>query len=375
MKKLLFVFATLGVVVSLPVTAQLSPRMKMIPAGTAVLGDGYQYEIVGYHMNMLTPDESYNELNRKSAAIGEVPGSNNPDRIATLQAFMLSEHEVTNAQYRDFVLGSLLGKQEAAAFRKSLKAAAKDAKAVQALWQGLFSREGAAALLPDQECWNKDFPYSSNEPLSMHYFSHPAFDNYPVAGVSWEQANAYCQWLTQVYYEEHPVKQGEQKPTFRLPTEAEWEYAALGMHEEKSENETYYHGLYPWEGQRVQDKTGQYLANIKTGPGVYIDDNYEYTAPVKSFPANAYGLYDMAGNVSEWTSTGFRLNTFDQASASDANQPLAEPHQAQDRVVKGGSWADYKYAAMCGSRMGLPQTAQASRVGFRVAMSVGDSGI
>ena len=162
-----------------------------------------------------------------------------------------------------------------------------------------------------------------------------------------------------------------------MPTEIEWEFAARGeMNRKKntgienkttSEKEEEIKTDFPWDAQfsNATHSRGKYFANIKTGPSNYIEDNYEYTAPVKSFPANTFGLFEMAGNVSEWTADVFEFHH----SPETANiSPAQIPNDAQNlRVVKGGSWADYKYAAMCGSRTGLDGNKGYARVGFRVA--------
>lgn len=123
------------------------------------------------------------------------------------------------------------------------------------------------------------------------------------------------------------------------------------------------------------DDKGQFRANIKTGHQEYIGDNYEYTAPVKAFAPNSKGLYEMGGNVSEWCLDVFRLST-DGKQAHEDFQQAYRPSEAameiveiENRVVKGGSWAEMQYAAMPGSRMGWPQQRGGSRIGFRVAQS------
>ena len=107
------------------------------------------------------------------------------------------------------------------------------------------------------------------------------------------------------------------------------------------------------------------MANLKTGPSNYIGDNYEYTAPVKTFPPSSLGLFDIAGNVSEWKADNFEFKQSPVTAISQVQE--MQNFNPELKVVKGGRWADYKYAAMCGSRIGLEASKGYSRVGFRVA--------
>lgn len=356
--------------------AQNLPVLKRIEGGTAVLGGGYHYAVKDYYMVLLGQDVYYDSLNSRQVVIGEVPQENVQERQVTVASFLLSETEVTNLQYRDFLLDSLLEPAAVKAFKAQLKAIHKDsAAAIRKAWHPIMLQAAAAAILPDTGCWTTDFKYAYNEPLVKHYLWHPAFDQYPVVGVSWEQAKAYCEWLTRVTNQQAAAKGDELQPAYRLPTEAEWEFAARAV-EVKGETRLYSYN-YPWVGTSMLDAKGQFRANIKTGHGDYVGDNYEYTAPVKSFTPNHNGLYHMAGNVSEWCEDVFifpqgdldelapmprRIRLFE---AADATLPTAA-----QRVVKGGSWADYHYAALSGSRMGWPQTQGGARIGFRVAQTI-----
>jgi formylglycine-generating enzyme len=218
-----------------------------------------------------------------------------------------------------------------------------------------------------------DFVLSSNEPLVKHYFLHPAFDQYPVVGVSWNQAKAYCAWLTREMNQQRVAKDLQPLPSYRLPTEMEWEFAAREF-ETKADKTVFAYNL-PWKSTTMVDEKGQYRANIKTAPGTYIGDNYEYTAPAKSFAPNSKGLYQMAGNVAEWCEDVFRLNLVEEPATEQAPRQIQLFESTngivseEARVVKGGSWADFQYAALCGSRMGWPQARGSARIGFRVAMS------
>ena len=183
-------------------------------------------------------------------------------------------------------------------------------------------------VFPDTAAWVRDFQYTYNDPKMKMYFSHGAFAQYPVVGVTWEQAQAFCNWRTKLYYGTNMVR-GEE---FRLPTEAEWEYAARGGRDL---------ALYPWGGNYVRDSKGCYLANFKPARAGFGNDSGTTTMKVGSFAPNNYGLYDMAGNVSEWTSSAY--NPSSNAVLSEVNPNFQynakndDPPVLKRKVVKGGS--------------------------------------
>jgi sulfatase modifying factor 1 len=226
------------------------------------------------------------------------------------------------------------------------------------------------AALPDTLVWRNKL--GSNETLSKTYLRHPAYANYPVVGVSWLQANDYCEWRTDmvnqkalmdlgilkpllendsiraegknhfntetyllnpnlvfdddtaIYNDVQNSPQGKHvkihdgvfTPDFRLPTEAEWEYAAKAVIENREYNTIRGRKKYPWNGKYTRNKSnskkGDQLANFKQGKGDYSGiagwsgDGADITNKIKSYPPNAFGLYDMAGNVAEWVFDVYR---------------------------------------------------------------------
>jgi len=260
---------------------------------------------------------------------------NTPRRV-TVASFYMDETEVSNQDYREFVHW------------------------LNRVYPGNKPKINSA--LPDTTVWRSQLAY--NEPYVENYFRHPAYSDYPVVGVSWEQAAAYSAWRTDRVNEQilvdrgiiaHDNTQAGQNvytsktyitglyqgtdgnkplenpdgstkrvrwedgimlPNYRLPTEAEWEYAAYGLTENMDGELLTDKKLYPWNGAYLREDAkkgkGQLKANFVRGRGDMmgvagaLNDNADITAPVFSYEANDFGLYCMAGNVNEWVSDVYR---------------------------------------------------------------------
>lgn len=217
--------------------------------------------------------------------------------------------------------------------------------------------EEAKKFAFDTTVWSSDLRYT--DPLAEQYTHHPAFHEYPAVGVSYAGAQAYCEWLTEIINRTRPPHIPFTKVRFRLPTEAEWEKAAAADIEKP---------IFPWTTPKgfahpgyVFTAKGQLRANFKlidqsfiqedpeTGASIIVDkgsdysaDGYMITAPVRSFTPNPWGLYHMAGNVSEM---------------------VAEPG-----IAKGGSWNSTGYYLRINSQESY--AGPSAKVGFRVFMEV-----
>jgi formylglycine-generating enzyme required for sulfatase activity len=197
----------------------------------------------------------------------------------------------------------------------------------------------AVPIYPDTTVWIRDFKYSYNEPMFNEYFWHPAYADYPVVGISWKQAKAFANWRTK--YRNDYLRGEKNKTTvgeFRLPTEGEWEYAARGGKQS---------AIYPWGGPYLVDSRGDFLANFKPKRGDYAADNIVYTAEVDSYEPNDFGLYNMSGNVAEWTSSPYYNESYEFNTTF--NPDVYMPGNER-KVVRGGSWKDVAYFLKVGSR-------------------------
>jgi len=228
-----------------------------------------------------------------------------------------------------------------------------------------FVNKDWVLVYPDTLVWVRDFTFSFNEPMTNMYFSSPSYDNYPVVGVSWKQANAFCIWRTN-YLNQALVQSGQPiVQDYRLPIEAEWEFAARGGLD---------HSMYPWGGVYLRNKLGCFIANFKPLRGNYTDDGSMYPSRVGFYGVpNEYGLYDMAGNVAEWTITAFDPSAYvfshDMNPYYNYNASPDEPAVMKRKVVRGGSWKDVAYYLQVSSRAFEYQDSTKSYIGFRCVRS------
>lgn len=375
----------------------------------------------------------------------------NLERRVTVASYYMDETEVANVHYLEYLYWTsrVFGQDYPEVYRKAL---------------------------PDTLVWRN--PLSYNEPYVNYYLRHPAYQYYPVVGVNWVQANEYAEWRSdrvneQILIEKgilksNPNQQNEDNfnteaylarqyeglvrknlknldpngegrrpvrmqdgillPDYRLPTEAEWEYAALALRGNAIYENVNEKRLYPWNGLTMRDgdpeAQGLMMANYKRGRGDnmgvagYLNDNADITAPVKSYLPNDFGLYNMAGNVSEWVLDVYRplsfedMNDFNPFRGNVYEKPLldadgnlaekdslgrikrvadadryADPDKRGEkddvtqydygasslvnnraRVYKGGSWNDRAYYLAPGSRRFLDETKSSAEIGFRCAM-------
>lgn len=270
---------------------------------------------------------------------------NNVPRRVTVSSFYMDQTEVKNVDYLEYLY-----------------------------WLGrvyIDYPEVQRNALPDTLVWRNPMAY--NEPYVEYYFRHPAYTNYPVVGINWLQANDYCAWRTDRVNEKILIDQGilnwdpnqinEQNfnteaylagqyeglvnrnlpsldpnveerrvrmedglilPKYRLPSEAEWEYAALSLIGNSYDERIYERRIYPWNGHNIRNADQQYrgeiLANFVRGSGDMmgvagaLNDNASITAPVDSYWPNDYGLYCMAGNVNEWVADVYRPLSFEDVN-------------------------------------------------------------
>jgi len=272
--------------------------------------------------------------------------NNNVERAVTVASFYMDETETANIHWLEY-----------------LHYIRKDS-----------SREFFESALPDTTVWAKDLAY--NDPYVDHYLRYPGFRFFPVVGVTWLQAQDFCNWRTLVvnqklaeesgYFDDQgaeavdsdgriPLESGVVLPNYRLPTEAEWEYAARGGLD---------FSTYPWGGRYTTSDRGCFLANFKPSRGDYAVDGALYTVEAKSYNANDYGLYNMAGNVSEWTNTAYNEASYYLGSTMNPNVEDRDNHR---KVIRGGSWKDVAYFLEVSTRDYEYADTARSYIGFRTA--------
>ncbi len=220
-------------------------------------------------------------------------------------------------------------------------------------------------IYPDTLVWMRDFSYAYNEPMTKRYFSHPSFGYYPVVGVSWKQAKAFCHWRTAM--QNKFLKKGNfaVESNYRLPSEAEWEYAARGGRT---------NSMYPWGNYYPRNKKGCLLANFKPGRGNYAEDGGFYTVRSDAYWPNDFGLYNMSGNVSEWTNSYYNegsYNFFSEMSPDlryDAKD--SDPPYMKRKTIRGGSWKDVAFYLQTSTRAFEYQDTAKSYIGFRCVIDL-----
>lgn len=270
---------------------------------------------------------------------------NNIPRRVTISSFYMDETEVSNLSYLEYLYWT--------------------SRVFGPTFPDIYYK-----ALPDTLVWREKLAY--NEPYVDYYLRHPAYRDYPVVGVNWLQANDFCAWRTdrvnefilireglldhtqapsdQDYFSTEAYLSGKWQgqlktklpsfdgqnperevrmedgiflPKYRLPTEAEWEYAAYGLIGNTIGERITDRRIYPWNGHGVRNATDRYLgqinANFVRGAGDYmgvagfLNDNADVTAPVYSYWPNDYGLYNMSGNVCEWVMDVYRPSTLQDA--------------------------------------------------------------
>ena len=217
-----------------------------------------------------------------------------------------------------------------------------------------FIKEVPVPIYPDTTVWIRDFNYSYNEPMHNDYFWHDAYNDYPVVGVTWHQAKAFCEWRTKTKNNYQKTKKKKSLvPEFRLPTEAEWEFAARGGLQG---------AMYPWGGPYTKNDRGCFMANFKPMRGDYSVDQALYTVEANAYDPNGYNLYNMAGNVSEWIDSSYEPEAYEFSSTINPN---VNDEENDLKVVRGGSWKDVKYFLQVSSRDYENADQARSYIGFR----------
>jgi len=216
-----------------------------------------------------------------------------------------------------------------------------------------FIKKESLNIYPDTTVWIRDFNYSYNEPMHNDYFWHQAYGDYPVVGVTWKQAKAFAAWRTLYKNSNQKKRDREFVNSFRLPSEAEWEYAARGGIQG---------GDFPWGGPYTKNDRGCFLANFKPLRGDYAADQALYTVEANSYEPNDYNLYNMAGNVAEWVDSSYEAASYDYNSTMN---PLVNDPTNQRKVTRGGSWKDVAYFLEVSSRNYEYADSARSYIGFR----------
>jgi formylglycine-generating enzyme required for sulfatase activity len=321
-------------ILPLLVAADAPPGMKWVPGGEFTMGT----------------DDPRSMRNERPAHRVKVDG------------FFIDEHSVTNAQFRKFVeaTGHVTTAEKSVDWEELKKqlppGTAKPVDEMLKPGSLVFTPPGREVNLREMSNWwtwthGADWKHPQGPQSNID-----GKDNHPVVQVSWDDATAYAKWAGK-----------------RLPTEAEWEFAARGRLESKR---------YPWGDDASPG--GKFMANTYTGTFPVKDtaaDGFAGTSPVKSFPPNGHGLFDMGGNVWNWCSDFYGDDAHVRAKAQGvvAVNPSGPPRtfsahnpHAIERVTKGGSFlcnASYCESYRPSARRGVPPDTGMGHIGFRCAKS------
>lgn len=271
----------------------------------------------------------------------DIFGQRNPNKRVSISKFFMDDTEITNNEYRQFIEDMLDRVAEAIIGDLSIE------------FQDVDNEFIMTHLYPDSNVWRSDFAHHMADAWIEHYYDHPAYDDYPVVGISWEAAKYFAVWRT-AYLNEYREQKGlPYYPNFSLPSAAQWEYAARGGGQLAK---------YPWGGPYVRDSKGNLRANFKSGRGNFNEGQDPYTSPVRKYSPNDYGLYDMAGNVAEWT-----LDAYNPAAVAQIwdLDPVYLNEKQPMKIIKGGSWKDISRFLQTGVNDYEHKDSARSYIGFR----------
>jgi gliding motility-associated lipoprotein GldK len=271
----------------------------------------------------------------------------------------LPEHERLNSR-REFDTRKYIYKYQVLNINAASVKSKREADATGKRDRSEFISNVEVSIFPDTLTWSHDYAYSFNDPYTKGYFFHPAFDDYPVVGVNWKQATAFSNWRSKMMNSFLRKIKQPTLPEFRLPTESEWEYASRGGLDASP---------YPWGGPYTRNIQGCFLANFKPLRGNYVADGGLKTIKTASYNPNGYGLYDMSGNVAEWTSNAYDESAFSYSHDMNMDRHYnaeEEDHAVLKRkTIRGGSWKDIAYFIQTGTRTFEYQDTAKSYIGFR----------
>ncbi|WP_345948359.1 MULTISPECIES: SUMF1/EgtB/PvdO family nonheme iron enzyme [unclassified Mucilaginibacter] len=231
------------------------------------------------------------------------------------------------------------------------------------------------SVVPDTKVWSTDFPNSQMEIMDNNYYTNGGYNEHPVVGVTWKQARAYTDWRSKMVYasagDRALAKQFNLK--FNLPTEAQWEYAASKDMKPEDFDKLSTVNL---KDKKAKKKVDALAVNFKQQEGDYRQDGATTTMHVKSYAPNSVGLYNMMGNVSEWTLDAFSPSY--KELVHDLNPVLlydaadTEAEAMRRKVVRGGSWKDNANLLTPSTRSYEIQNVAHSYIGFRCVMPAPD---